>query len=73
MESSLQELPPDEFLQKGNILRQFLGFTRQLETMSEGLVRELLHTPGRDLFPVHLPKDDEVNMLVSEEEKLRFV
>jgi hypothetical protein len=33
MESALQELPPDDFLQKGNILHKFLGLTRQLETM----------------------------------------
>jgi hypothetical protein len=46
MESALRELPPDNFLQNWNILRKFLGFTRQLEIMPEGLVRELLHTPG---------------------------
>jgi hypothetical protein len=51
MESSLQELPPDDFLQKGNILRKFLGLTRQLETILEGLVRDLLHTPGRGSLP----------------------
>jgi hypothetical protein len=51
LESSLRELPPDDFLQKGNILRKFIGLTRQLETMPEGLVRELLHTPGRGLVP----------------------
>jgi hypothetical protein len=49
--SSLRELPSDDFLQKGNILRKFLGLTRQLETMPEGLVRELLHIPGRGSVP----------------------
>jgi hypothetical protein len=47
MESVLRELPPDDFLQKRNFLRKFFGIARQLETMPEGLVRELLHTPGR--------------------------
>jgi hypothetical protein len=56
VESSLRELPPDDFLQKGNILRKFLGLTRQLETMSERLVRELLHTPGRGPVPGSTPK-----------------
>jgi hypothetical protein len=51
LESSLRELPSDDFLKKGNILRKFLGLTRQLETMPEGLVRELLHTPGRGSVP----------------------
>jgi hypothetical protein len=51
LESSLRELPSDDLLQKGNILRKFLGLTRQLETMPEGLVRELLHTPGRGSVP----------------------
>jgi hypothetical protein len=56
MESALQELPPDDFLQKGNILRKFLGLARQLETMPEGLVWELLHTPGRGSLPGSTPK-----------------
>jgi hypothetical protein len=51
LESSLRELPPADFLQKGNILRKFLGLKRQLETMPEGLVRELVHTPGRGSVP----------------------
>jgi hypothetical protein len=67
MDSALREVPPDDFLQKGNILRIFLGLTRQLETMPEGLLRELLHH-----FPVRLPIDKEGNMLVSEEDKFRF-
>jgi hypothetical protein len=56
MESALQDLAPDNFLQKGNILRKCLGLTRQLETMPEGLVRELLYTPGRGSFPSSTPK-----------------
>jgi hypothetical protein len=56
MDSALRELPPDDFLQKGNILYKFLGITRQLETIPEGLVRELLHTPGRGLIPGSTPK-----------------
>jgi hypothetical protein len=56
MESALREYQPDDFLQKGNILRKFLGLTRQLETMPEGLLRELLHTPGRGSVPGSTPK-----------------
>jgi hypothetical protein len=56
IESALRELPTDDFLQKGNILCQFLGFARQLETMPECLVRELLHTPGRGAILVLPPK-----------------
>jgi hypothetical protein len=55
-ESAMRELPPDDFLQKGNVLRKFLGLKRQLETMPEGLVRELLHTPGRKSLPGLTPK-----------------
>jgi hypothetical protein len=55
-ESALRELPPDDFLQKGNILRKFLGLTRQLETMLEGLVQELLHTSGMGSLPGSTPK-----------------
>jgi hypothetical protein len=51
MDSALRELPPDDFLQKGIFLRKFLGLARQLETMPEGLVWELLHTPGRGSIP----------------------
>jgi hypothetical protein len=39
LESALRELPPDYFLQKLNLLSQLLGFARQLETISECLVR----------------------------------
>jgi hypothetical protein len=56
LESPLRELPPDDFLQKGNILRKFIGLPWQLETMPEGLVRELLHTPGRGSVPGSTPK-----------------
>jgi hypothetical protein len=40
---SLREVPDADFLQKGNLLCEFLYWTRQLETMPEGVVRRLLH------------------------------
>jgi hypothetical protein len=45
LESALRELPADDFLQKGDILSQFIGFARKLDIMPEGLLRQLLRTP----------------------------
>jgi hypothetical protein len=40
---SLREVPDTDFLQKGHLLCEFLYCTRQLETMTEGVVPRLLH------------------------------
>jgi hypothetical protein len=36
------------------------------------MVRVFLHPPEGVRFPVRLPKDEEGNLLVKEEDKLRF-
>jgi hypothetical protein len=41
---ALREVPGDDFIQKGHLLREFIFLTRQLETMPESVVRGLLHT-----------------------------
>jgi hypothetical protein len=56
---TLREVPEEYFLQNENLLRQFLRFTRQLETMPEGLARELLHPLGRRSLPGAAPEGRE--------------
>jgi hypothetical protein len=41
---ALREVPDDDFVHKGHLLREFLCLARQLETMPESVVRGFLHT-----------------------------
>jgi hypothetical protein len=68
---ALREVPDDDFVQKGNLLCLFLCLARQLEAMPASVVRGVLHTIEGGV-PVRLPKDEEGNLLVNEEDKLRF-
>jgi hypothetical protein len=72
VESSLQELPPDDFLQKGNILRIFLGSRGNWKPCQKAWCRSCYTRLEGDRFPVRLPKDEEGIFLVSEEDKFRF-
>jgi hypothetical protein len=45
---------------------------RQLETIPESVMRRLLHPIEGGRFRVRLPKEEEGNLLVNEEDKLRF-
>jgi hypothetical protein len=69
---SLREVSDADLLHKGHLLCEFLYWTRQLETMPEGVVRRLLHPIEGSHFPDRFPKDKEGNLLVSEEGKLWF-
>jgi hypothetical protein len=53
---ALRGAPGDDFLPKGNILRQFICFMRKLETIPEGLARQLLHPTDRGPLPGVAPK-----------------
>jgi hypothetical protein len=41
---ALREMPDDDFVQKGNLLCEFICLARQLETMPASVVRGMLHT-----------------------------
>jgi hypothetical protein len=47
LEAALREVPEDDYVSKGHIVRKFLLFTRRLECLSEGMVRGVLHTQSR--------------------------
>jgi hypothetical protein len=48
---SLREVPDADFLQKGHLLCEFIYWTRQLETMPDGMVRRFLHPIKGGLLP----------------------
>jgi hypothetical protein len=47
LEATLREVPEDDYVSKGNIVREFLLFTQRLEGLSEGMVRGVLHAQSR--------------------------
>jgi hypothetical protein len=42
LEAALREVPEDDYVPKGNLVHEFLLFTRRLEGLSEGMVRGVL-------------------------------
>jgi hypothetical protein len=47
LEAALLEVPEDDYISKGHLVREFLLFTRRLEGLSEGMVRGVLQAQSR--------------------------
>jgi hypothetical protein len=67
--SAMCALQKSDYVQKGNLMREFLLLSRELDSMPEGLMRRMFPT---DRSPVRLPKDEEGNLLVNEADRNIF-
>jgi hypothetical protein len=47
LEAALHEVPEDDYISEGHLVREFLLFTRRLEGLSEGMVRGVLQAQSR--------------------------
>jgi hypothetical protein len=47
LETALREVPEDDYVSNGHLVREFLLFTRRLEGLSEGMVRGVLQAQSR--------------------------
>jgi hypothetical protein len=70
---TLRQVPEDDYVQKGNSLRESLCLARQLETIPESVVRDCCVPLKGWHFMVRLPKDEEGKSLVNKEDKLCFM
>jgi hypothetical protein len=70
---ALQEVPDDDFVQKGNLFARVLFAWRGYWKPCQKAWCGVCYTPLNGYrFPLRLPKDEEGNLLVNEEDKLRF-
>jgi hypothetical protein len=69
---ALREVPDDDFVSKWHLLSKFLCLARQLEAVSEAWCGDCYTPPNGYRFPVRLPKNEEGNLLMKEEDNLIF-
>jgi hypothetical protein len=72
LESSLRSLPCDDLLQKGNLCAIFWSKRENWMPCQKAWCASYYKVPEGSRFPIRLPKGEDGNVFVNEEDKTRF-